>query len=196
VTGAIVVSDMMTLSVCFDHRVVDGLQAAQFTQAVKNRLESLDRLVPEIAEPVPQLAERELRACSVGDDLMVSLRSRHHAWQVDEPVSLGGKDSGPDPVTLALGSLLSCMVIAFKLAARRRHVSVERVEGVITATPAGKVASAAIRLTVHSSAPKADVTKLLATAKATCLVHDMLRAELSISVDLDVQPASDVNSKR
>jgi pyruvate dehydrogenase E2 component (dihydrolipoamide acetyltransferase) len=194
--GAIVVGDMMTLSVCFDHRVVDGVQAAQFSQAVKNRLESLDSLVPEISEPVPDLAERELRARSVGDDLMVSLRSLHHAWQVDEPVSLGGKDSRPDPVTLALGSLLSCMIIAFKHTARRRKVSLERVDGLITATPAGKVASAAIRLTVYSSAPTADVTKLLAPAKALCLVHDMLRADLGISIDIDVQPASDVGSTR
>jgi uncharacterized OsmC-like protein len=111
-------------------------------------------------------------------------------------VSLGGKDLGPDPVTLALGSLLSCMIIAFKLTARRRKVSVGRVDGLITATPAGKVASAAIRLTVHSSAPTADVTKLLAPAKSLCLVHDMLRADLSISIDIDVQPASDVGSTR
>ena len=37
--GAITKGSMMFLSLTFDHRVVDGAPAAQFLQAVKQRLE-------------------------------------------------------------------------------------------------------------------------------------------------------------
>jgi len=38
--GAIVIRQMMNLSSCFDHRIVDGLRAATFIQAVRACLES------------------------------------------------------------------------------------------------------------------------------------------------------------
>ena len=82
------------------------------------------------------------------------------------------------------------MIIAFKLAARRRKVPLGEVRGAIEATPEGKVRAASLRLEVWSPAPEADVQKLLAPAKATCLVHDMLKPELAITLDLVVH-ASD-----
>jgi pyruvate dehydrogenase E2 component (dihydrolipoamide acetyltransferase) len=42
--GAIVVRSMMTLSIAFDHRVVDGLAAAAFVACVKRLLETIDDL--------------------------------------------------------------------------------------------------------------------------------------------------------
>jgi 2-oxoisovalerate dehydrogenase E2 component (dihydrolipoyl transacylase) len=38
--GAIVVRQIMNLSSCFDHRIVDGLRAANFVQAIRAGLES------------------------------------------------------------------------------------------------------------------------------------------------------------
>ncbi len=185
--GQIVLRAMTTLSVCYDHRAVDGLQAALFSRALKQRLESLEGLLPDTAdEPAAELAHRQLEARSPGDGVQVSLRSTHHSWIVDEPVAAGGEDAGPDPVTYVLGGLLSCMIIAFKLAAKRRSVAIDQVRGAISATPHGKVKEASLRLDVWSLAPEADVQKLLASAKATCFVHDMLKPDLAITVDLTV----------
>lgn len=188
--GQIVIGRRTTLSIAYDHRVVDGLAAARFSQALKTRLETIGDLAPcRAAAPAgPPLAERELRTTSAADALAVQVRSAHHSWTVDEPESVGGRDSGPDPVTLVLGGLASCMVIAFKLAARRRKVPIAEVRAHVTANPTGKVTGASVRLEVWSSAPEADVRKLLAPAKATCLVHDMLRPDLPIALDLDVRP--------
>jgi 2-oxoisovalerate dehydrogenase E2 component (dihydrolipoyl transacylase) len=43
--GQIVVRRMMNLSSSFDHRIVDGYDAASFIQAVKERLEAPARLL-------------------------------------------------------------------------------------------------------------------------------------------------------
>jgi pyruvate/2-oxoglutarate dehydrogenase complex dihydrolipoamide acyltransferase (E2) component len=42
--GAIVVRSMMTLSIAFDHRVVDGMAAAAFVASIKRMLEAADAL--------------------------------------------------------------------------------------------------------------------------------------------------------
>jgi pyruvate/2-oxoglutarate dehydrogenase complex dihydrolipoamide acyltransferase (E2) component/uncharacterized OsmC-like protein len=184
--GQIVLRPMTTLSVCFDHRVVDGLRAAQFSQALKAALEALDGIIPAPAFE-PELNERELLATSK-NRLAVDVQARGHRWVVDEPQAIGGEDRGPDPVTLALGSLLSCMIVAFKLVARRRGVAINKVEARLAATPKGKVKQIEIGLDIWSSAASADVQKMLAPAKAMCLVNDMLRSDLPIAVNLTVHP--------
>ena len=84
------------------------------------------------------------------------------------------------------------MLIAFKLAARRRRVPVGEVRAHLTANPEGKLTSAAIRLEESRvPPPRRTCAKASATAKATCLVHDMLRADLPIGLELDVHPAQD-----
>ena len=49
------------------------------------------------------------------------------ALVTDEPSSLGGDDAGPDPYTLLLGALGSCISMTVMLYARRKGWPVERV---------------------------------------------------------------------
>ncbi len=165
---------------------------ANLRAALKQRLENLDGLLPEAGdagEPAPDLAERQLQARSVAGGLAVAVRSAHHAWTVDEPPEAGGADAGPDPVSYVLGGLVSCMIIAFKLAARRRKVEVGEVRGAVTATPKGKVKTIGLRLEVWSPADAAEVGKLLPSAKAACYVHDLLKPDLPVEIELVVHPA-------
>ena len=186
--GQIVVGRRVTLSIAYDHRVVDGLAAARFSQALKRRLETAAELLPGGAAIPARLGARELDAVSPAGRLDVRVRDGRHAWTVDEPSIAGGTDTGPDPVNLVLGALASCMVIALKLAARRRGVALGEVRARLAANPQGKVKEAVLRLEVRSAAPDAEVRSLLAPAKATCLVHDMLRADLPVAIDLTVRP--------
>lgn len=182
--GACIARPQMTLSIGFDHRVVDGLQAAQFGASLRSRLERLD-LTPWQNVP-EQPAERRATLRS-NRKLRCDLVSGSHRWTIDEPGHIGGDDAAPDPVVHLLGSLLSCMTIAFKIVAARRKVPIERIAGDINASPAtGKVKQIAVKLTVWSSAPAADVEALLKSAKAACYVHDLLRADLDLAVDLTV----------
>ena len=50
-----------------------------------------------------------------------------HALITDEPVAAGGEDAGPDPYTLLLAALGSCISMTTMLYARRKAWPVERV---------------------------------------------------------------------
>lgn len=49
------------------------------------------------------------------------------AFITDEPRAAGGDDAGPDPYTLILGALGSCISMTVQLYARRKHWPVESV---------------------------------------------------------------------
>jgi putative redox protein len=49
-------------------------------------------------------------------------------FTTDEPVEVGGEGAGPDPYTLLLAALGSCVSMTVKLYARRKGWPVERIE--------------------------------------------------------------------
>ena len=51
-----------------------------------------------------------------------------HTLITDEPVAAGGEDAGPDPYTLLLAALGSCISMTTMLYARRKGWPVERVQ--------------------------------------------------------------------
>ncbi|MCM3869186.1 MAG: OsmC family protein [Pyrinomonadaceae bacterium] len=50
-----------------------------------------------------------------------------HTLITDEPIEAGGEDAGPDPYTLLLGALGSCISMTTMLYARRKGWALERV---------------------------------------------------------------------
>jgi pyruvate/2-oxoglutarate dehydrogenase complex dihydrolipoamide acyltransferase (E2) component/uncharacterized OsmC-like protein len=215
VDGLVAVRSTTTLSIGYDHRVTDGVGAARFTRELTKRLESPEfgvsssgskvpsseskaasseppgslKLQSRIPNPKPQLETRELLAISEGDGYRVNVQSHGHAWTLDEPTADGGTDTGPDPVTAFLGALLSCMTISFKAAARRRQVTIERMEGSVRANSPGHVKNIAMSLEVWSPDPEEKVRALLDTAKRGCYVSGVMRPEIEFKVELAIMPS-------
>ena len=109
---------------------------------------------------------------------MVEVYSRGHAWTLDEPASDGGADAGPDPVSAFLGALLSCLTISVKATARRRKVTIERLEGRVQGTEQGHIKEIAMRLEVWSPDSEETVRALLEPAKRGCYVSGVLKPEI------------------
>jgi putative redox protein len=60
-------------------------------------------------------------------NLQNEVRSGDHSFITDEPSEAGGEDAGPDPYTLLLGALGSCISMTTILYARRKGWPLERV---------------------------------------------------------------------
>ena len=52
---------------------------------------------------------------------------RNGKFIADEPESIGGKDTGPDPYTLLLSSLASCKLITLRMYIDRKGWEIERI---------------------------------------------------------------------
>lgn len=55
-----------------------------------------------------------------------------HVWRADEPVDLGGSDSGPNPYELMLGALAACTCISLSMYAQRKKIDLTSISAKFT----------------------------------------------------------------
>ncbi len=79
-----------------------------------------------------------MRATARRDDgtFRHTVQVREHQLTVDEPMDLGGHDTGPDPQELLAVSLASCTAITMEMYAARKGWDIGRVEIDVEYTPA------------------------------------------------------------
>jgi putative redox protein len=63
-----------------------------------------------------------------GSGFRADIAARSHTFISDEPVALGGTDTGPTPYELLLGALSSCTAMTLRVYAKRKGWPLESVE--------------------------------------------------------------------
>lgn len=59
--------------------------------------------------------------------MRVSMSNGRHEWLADEPIALGGTDTGPNPYELLLASLAACTCITLSYYCQRKGIALEAV---------------------------------------------------------------------
>jgi putative redox protein len=111
-----------------------------------------------------------------------------HSLVVDEPLDVGGGDSGPSPTRLLAGALASCIAITMEMYAERKGWELGAVEVDVNVEYDGQVPksfAASIRLAEGLDDEQRE--RLLVVARK-CPVHKALKGETRVSVSDRIEP--------
>ena len=114
-----------------------------------------------------------------GTSLRHTVQVREHHVTVDEPVSAGGEDMGPDPRELLAVSLASCTAITMEMYAARKGWDIGHVEVDVEYSPAERGCPTKFELVMRlpDDLPEEQVERLRVIA-AKCPVHRVLDGEV------------------
>ena len=135
------------------------------------------------------------------EGLRSETKIRQFSLTVDEPTTLGGTDTGPNPVELVLASLATCQEITYRAYATALGIPLESVSvklegsldlrGFFAVKDGVRAGFNEVRGVVNlkSSASAADLAKLKDVVDAHCPVLDILRAPVPVDLRLETERA-------
>lgn len=191
VDGEVVFRRRLPLDLSFDHRIVDGADAARFLETLVGHIEEPWDLLPDSVEPqsADPAAETEMPNRSVSGSLTEGLRGTVEAGSFtvpfDEPEDVGGSATAPAPVDLFLGSLAACLVESINFQAVEKYdLDLRDVTVDASATPdSGPVESIDVTVRLDVDADDEQIERLVEFGERTCHVSQLLREDLDYDVD-------------
>ncbi|MHB1235767.1 MAG: OsmC family protein [Microbacteriaceae bacterium] len=124
------------------------------------------------------------------------ISSGKHAFLVDEPPALAGDDLAASPVEFALGALISCQIVVYRLYAQNLGIEIDsitakaegdlNVKGLFGLDESVRPGFSAIRLTINVTGPESDAryAELHHAVDAHCPVLDLFANATPVSVEL------------
>lgn len=184
------------LSLTFDHRAIDGADAARFLETLADGLTHPLRLLPigrtrESNEPFLETGagpdgDRIAAAESEGG-MQAAVRSRRFEWRADELEEQGGEDTAPSPVEQLVGSLSSCLTLMIGHMADRREVELDGVNVTAQASPPdGRIEHIDVDIEVTSNAPREDVENVVEMGERACYVNQAIGDDVDRDVDVTI----------
>jgi len=113
--------------------------------------------------------------------------SRRHVVTADEPVGLGGMDSGPDPVELMMTSLAACTAMTMRMYANRRQAEVGKITVIVEhemAARSGRDADYFLKTVYFEPEVEPPLAERLLQIADRCPVHQILAGTPVIETQL------------
>jgi putative redox protein len=132
---------------------------------------------------------RHTVAVTVSDSFAVHVQAGRLSWILDEPESLGGRGTAPDPVTSFLGALCGCLLISLQITARARQVPITGASASARANEKGFVKTVDVDLTVRSTAPAEQVRVVVERAEKGCYIKGLLKDSIQYHLNLMIVAA-------
>lgn len=128
-------------------------------------------------------------ATTTKDSFAVQVWAGSLTWTLDEPESMGGRGTAPDPVTSFLGALCGCLLISLQITARARQVPIASATASAQANEKGFVKTIDVDLTVHSEAPEEKIRVVVERAEKGCYIKSLLKESIEYRLKLTILPA-------
>lgn len=160
--------------------------------AIQNLIETINNK--------PQIATSVFRASSFSRQDSFAIRShiRGFSTDMDEPLELGGTDTGPNPVEILLAALGGCQEIVYRAYAAVMGLEIERIEvhakgyldlrGLLNLAevPSG-FSQISFTTRIFSSEPEEKIRQLAVMVEKHCPVMDTLMRAVEVKGKVEVQ---------
>ncbi len=184
----------LPLDLSFDHRVVDGADAARFLETLVGHIEEPWSVLPDAIESDPATqsgpADTEMPNRSVAahnpDGMAGTIEAGSFEWSFDEPEAAGGTETGPTPVDVFLGGLAACLSLSVRFQAQKRDTPVDSIHVTTDAEPEhGSVERIEATVYLETDADEETVERLIELGERGCHVSGVIREDLPVEISWD-----------
>ena len=108
-----------------DHLLTKPIDSEYVAQTISGWA---SRYIPELKTETPTLEKGHVLVSEVDHKFQQDVFSDSHHWYADEPVEMGGQNTGPDPYEHLLAALGACTAMTIRMYANHKKLPLEHVE--------------------------------------------------------------------